>query len=288
MIDRTPPVLKAWNRIFDLLKCIHDNPYNRGGFEESVLALYNSEYSKSVFRGMAIPTLRNLGFILGFGDNIRISANGNLVYDVDTIVNREEGLRALRAILVEFDEKIGVLAFLLQKSAYHIEELMKELSQEIVIDDTRTSNKPQSQQRAANERLRDWINFLGFSELLYNHGKNVLLDENHFNGAKQDLDTSVEVKQQLFDENLISCYRKIFVDQKGVSTVEIEELRKEMAIRLYQSREILTQNQFDKLFTEFPKVTETYIISLGRSMGADEKLFYFQGKYYQTLYIRFL
>jgi hypothetical protein len=238
---------------------------------------------------MAIPTLRNLGFILGFGDNIRISANGNLVYEVDTTINHEEGLRALRAILVEFDEKIGVLSFLLQKPAYHIDELIKELSREITINDTRTLNKPQLQQRAANERLQDWINFLSFSELLYNHDKNILLDEKHFNDAKQDLDTGVEAKKQLFDKNLISSYRTIMVEQKGVSTVEIEELRKKIASKLYlQSREILTQNQFDRLFTEFPKITETYIISLGRSMGADEKLFYFQGKYYQTLYIRFL
>jgi hypothetical protein len=288
MNDSTPPVLKAWDRIFDLLKCIHDNPYNRRGFEESVLALFNSEYSKSVFRGMAIPTLRNLGFIVGFNDVIRISANGNLICQAYTN-SRDDGLRVLRAILMEFDKKIGILSFLAEQSIYPIEDLIKELSRKIIIDDIRTFDNPEAQKRAAAERLRDWVKFLSFAELLYNDNKNVVLDKGHLHSAKDDLDENVEVKKHGFEINIIPAYQKIVYEQKGISTVEIEEVRKEVASRLYyQLRVILTENQFDILFAKFPKVTDTYILSLGRSMGADEKLFYYQNKYYQTMFFRFL
>ena len=73
------PVLKAWKRIFELLECICCHEYDREGFQDAVLRLYGGEKSsKSVFRGMAIPTLRNLGLIVGFGDVIHASANGLL------------------------------------------------------------------------------------------------------------------------------------------------------------------------------------------------------------------
>lgn len=284
----TPPVLKAWGRVFELLKCIHDNSYNRAGFERAVLDLYESDYSKSVFRGMAIPTLRNLGFILGFGEDIRISANGTLIY-LAFSKSIEEGQRALRAVLKEMDENVGVLSFLENTTSYPVDELIETMSQEISITDARVINKPQSQKRAAKERLLDWIKFLTYSQLLYSSGKAILLDQENLMASKTDTNPTSERKRQNFNKLLIPSYRKIVVGQKGVGTVEIEELRKEVSSRLYDDfGEILTNIQFDNLFTEFPKTTDDYIISLGLSMGADEKLFNFQGKYYQTLIIRYL
>ena len=78
------------------------------------------------------------------------------------------------------------------------------------------------------------------------------------------------------------------VEQKGVRTVEIENLRKELAISAYkQSNFLITENQFDALLEQIPKTTDKYTITFGRSIGADEKLFSYQGKFFQTVFLRF-
>jgi hypothetical protein len=283
------PVIKAWGRIFDLLECVYDHPYDRKGFQEAVLVLYGKEKSsKSVFRGMAIPTLRNLGFIVGYGDVIQISADGALVYTSNK-KNNEQGLRALRTILVERDQEIGVLSYLLEDTVFTLDEFLYKWMKNISISDKRTLDKPQSQLRAARERLLDWINFLAFTELIYNDHQNIKIDSKYLEDAKTDLNPYSREKSDRFKSILFSNYKKIVFKQGGIGTIEIEELRKEMALSMSKELNILlTEKQFDVLLSEFPKMTEEYTITFGRSMGADEKLFVYQGKYYQTLLVRFL
>ena len=70
--------------------------------------------------------------------------------------------------------------------------------------------------------------------------------------------------------------------------VDIADLRERVAMKLLDNeKEILTENQFDDRLREIPLATNEYIISLGRSMGAEEKLFSYKGKYYRTLSIEF-
>ena len=77
--------------------------------------------------------------------------------------------------------------------------------------------------------------------------------------------------------------------QKGIRTVEMEELRRGIAIRMFEKHNmVFTESQFDILLSELPKSSVDYVITFGRSMGADEKLLYFQGKYYQSIFIRFM
>lgn len=284
------PVLKAWQRIFDLLECVHDYPYDREGFQQAVLRLYgNEKSSKSVFRGMAIPTLRNLGLILGYGSDIRASANGSLLY-IARKASEDEGMRALRAILVELDENIGVLPYLSKKSTLVFDEFLEYWLGKVSTAAIRKSTNPKAQERAAHERLLDWIKFLTFAEVLYKEHENIRIDEMHFEQSKKDLDITVPEKKDTFSSLLIASYKKIVNrEQEGVGTVEIEDLRRELAITTFQNNKlILTENQFDKLLSEQPKTTTDYVITLGRSMGADEKLYYYQGKYYQTIFVRFL
>lgn len=285
MTKRTLSVLKAWKRIFELLECINDHPYDRDGFQEAVLRLYEGKSPKSVFRGMAIPTLRRLGFIVGYGDVIRISANGALVHRAHQ-VSKPVGLRALRAVLMEIDEGIGLLSYLEDKTIVPFQSLMDEWTPEVKISDRRVTHKPEARSRAARERIRDWVDFLAFAQLLFNDGQSVLVDADHLEQARHDTDASD--KLEYFRENFFAAYKKTVVEQKGIKTVEIEYLRKEVAIRAYdQYRLLVTEKQFDVLLGRLPKTSDQYTITFGRSMGAEEKLFFFQGKYYQTVSVRF-
>ena len=280
-------VLKAWKRIFELLECINDHPYDRDGFQEAVLKLYPGKSPKSVFRGMAVPTLRSLGFIVGYADVIRISANGALIHAACQ-EGTSEGLRALRAVLLEMDDEIGILSYLEDKPAIPIQVLIDDWTLKVAISDSRVTHKPKARNRAARERIRDWVNFLAFAELLYTSGQAIRTDAMRLTQARNDIDASVPEKRQDFNENFCKVYKRIVVEQNGIKTVEIERLRKDLATRIYgQSRLFITEKQFDALLKEFPKISDQYTITFGHSMGADEKLFFFQGQYYQTVSIRF-
>ena len=287
MAKATLPVLKAWERIFELLKCINDHSYDRNGFQEAVLELYPGKSPKSVFRGMAVPTLRSLGFVVGYADVIRISANGALIHAARQ-ESRPEGLRALRAVLLEMDDGIGILSYLEDKSAIPIQVLIDDWTRKVDISDSRVTHKPEAQNRAARERIRDWVNFLTFAESLYTSGQDIRADIQHLIQTRNDIDASTPEKRAGFDENFLKVYKRIVVEQNGIRTVEIEHLRKELATRVYgQSRLLITEKQFDALLKEFPRTSDQYTITFGHSMGADEKLFFFQGQYYQTVSIRF-
>ncbi len=287
MTKTTLPVLKAWKRIFELLKCIDDHPYDRDGFREAVLKLYPGRSPKSVFRGMAIPTLRSLGFIVGYADVIRISANGALVHTARQ-ESKSEGLRALRAVLLEMDDEIGILLYLENKPAIPIQALVDEWTPKVDISDPRVAHKPEARNRAARERIHDWVSFLAFAELLYTNGQNTRVDTSRLTQTRNDIDANTLEKRECFDENFFKGYKRIVVEQSGVRTVEIERLRKELAIKVYnQSHLLITEKQFNVLLKELPKASDQYTITFGRSMGADEKLFFFQGQYYQTVSIRF-
>lgn len=283
------PVLKAWEKIFDLLECIYEHPYDRDGFQEAVLRLYgNDKSSKSVFRGMAIPTLRSLGLVVGFGDVIRSSSNGSLIH-IARKESKDAGLRVLRAILVEIDEKIGVLSYLDQKSIFGLNDFLQEWLGKVVTSGIRRSKNPKAQEHSARERLLDWINFLNFAEILYNDHDNIRIDETVYEQTKKDLEIAAPAKSEHFKDFLFVSYKKLVFEQKGIGTVEIEDLRREIAISMYNKQKaILTERQFDRLLSELPKMDADYVITLGRSMGADEKLYFYQGKYYQTLFIRSL
>ena len=283
----TLSVLKAWGRIFELLKCINDHPYDRNGFQDAVLELYPGKSPKSVFRGMAVPTLRSLGFIVGYADVIRISANGALIHAARQ-ESMPEGLRALRAVLLEMDDEIGILSYLDNKSAIPIKVLIDDWTPKVDISDSRVVSKPEARNRAARERIRDWVNFLAFAELLYTNGQDIRADTLRLTQTRSDIEANTPEKRQGFNENFLKVYRRIVVEQSGIRTVEVEYLRKELATTVYsQFHLLITEKQFDVLLKEFPKTSDQYTVTFGRSMGADEKLFFFQGQYYQTVSVRF-
>lgn len=277
------PVLKAWDRVFELLECAGNNEYDRDGFRDAVRELFPGKSEKSVFRGMAIPTLRRLGLIVGYEDVIRLSANGS----VALLAYREspkEGLRALRVIQYEIDaEGIGFIQRLASRSAVLKEDFAKSVGQESVFVDKDGRVLTGSSLR---ERVNDWLKFLIFSGLIDNEGERLQVSEPTLRQVQND--AKAQSKETFFSENLVLVYQSVVRANYGVGTIDIEELRRAMAKYAYKTESaILTEKQFDELLRKMPKVTAGYMIAFGRPMGKDEKLFKLGDNYYQTITMRF-
>lgn len=271
------PVLKAWNRIFELVKCVGDNPYDRDKLREDVLALFPREKSeKSVFRGMAIPTLRRLGLIIGYNDLIRLSANGKLIYEADK-KDRALGRRVLATITYEIDfESVGFLKHLQTRASWTTGEFIDSVRPNI---DTLSNS-------SARERILDWVGLLRYAGLVGMRGKGLSLVKVSYTRALNDADYLR--KKALFAKLIRQVYIRLVERSRGMQSQPIEELRAEMAIEMLdRQRRILTERQFDALLLLFPKTDPNYLIAFGRPMGADEKLFQVGDKFYQTISFRF-
>lgn len=270
------PVLKAWNRIFALVECVGNSPYNRDRLRDAVVALYDGKAEKSVFRGMAIPTLRRLGLIIGFGDLIRLSANGRLLYEA-LKMGKLYAKRVLGTIVYEIDTlEAGFLHEFSNKRHWPHAKFIEYFILKV--------NAPSS--RSARERIQDWLGLLEYCDLIVERNGELSLNRQMVKQVADDAD--YKKKSRLFKDLLSLAYNQLVKRARGMQSHPIDELRAEVAIRiLVQHEQILTEKQFDTLLVRFPKTTPEYLISFGRSMGADEKLFQFNGKYFQTISIRF-
>lgn len=267
------PILKAANyKLFDLLECVYSNPFNREGMKDAILKLYPDKEEKSVVRGMAIPTLRRLSLIIGYDDSIRLSANGTLVIEASH-QSISEGLRALRVILVEIDMAGPMFLQEIRKTNL----VKRKIFEERMMLRIRAPNN-----NAARERIRDWIKYLLYCELLQERDGEIGLNIDVFNRTKKELDPIP--KKKYFEKLFFGGYDKLVQRERKINLVNIEDLRTEVAKRAYKEYAILiTGSVFDKLLQEMPLITRNYTISFGRSMGAEEKLFKLKDKYYQTV-----
>ncbi len=271
------PVLKVKaTQLFDLLLCAFKHPYDREGFKEAVLQLYPGREEKSVFRGMAIPTLRRLGLIIGYEDLIRLSSDGFLIVEALRL-SHEQGKRTLRAHLLEFEiEREWCILKILCQKPYDKQAFVNDFQGHV-----EAPNK-----RQAMERLNDWLSYLCFSSLLACNEK-LTINQTNFKNAQNDIE--FEHKKQFFREFFFTAYKQVALQYKGVFSVEIEEVRKVTAqVALSKKNSIITSRQFDELLrSSIEFTTNKYTISFGRSMGADENLFKLQNNFYKTISIRF-
>lgn len=271
------PVLKAApHKLFALLRCVYEEPFDRDGLRDAVLALYPGRDEKSVFRGMVIPTLRRLGLIIGFEHSIRLSANGMLIV-IANEKSADEGFRALRAILAEIDLTQGHFLKTLEENG----PISRKDFEEIVVARLNAPNRKQ-----ALERIRDWLSYLAYSCLIQFQDYYLRIVRDSVVQTREDLDHSS--KRGLFGRLLFEEYKRMVRSRPDIRSVAIEEVRKQLAVSAYSSDAlIITERQFDTLLRGLPHLTEDYAINFGRSMGPEEKLFVLGDKYYETISIRF-
>ena len=91
---------------------------------------------------------------------------------------------------------------------------------------------------------------------------------------------------EYFKKCLFEAYFGLRKETAGI--VDIADLRENVAVKLLRENKIiLTENQFDEMLRKIPFATDSYIISFGRPMGAEEKLFKYKDNYFRTLSIHF-
>jgi hypothetical protein len=275
MKKRVLPLIKEnrIDRLTEVLSIFDKFPYDREKQSEHILSLYLNKTAKSVFRGMAIPSLRYMGLIIGYENLIRLSANGRILVKAKKR-GTAELLRAWRAIILELDiNKFGFMSLIKkEKSLNSFENRLA-----MVIEGPN--------QKQIRERIKRWMKILFDSRLLSEADKKIRININNLKRAKNDLRFSD--KKSKFESMLLAGY-KAFPFKESAGIVDIADLREYVAAMYYKKyKMILTEAQFDELLRILPFITKKYIISLGHTMGAEEKLFRIKAEYYRTISIDF-
>jgi hypothetical protein len=274
------PLIKEYRlkKLFQVMNCFEQFPFNRDGLRECILGLYGDKEEKSIFRGMVIPSLRHLGLILGYDEDLRLSANGSLIVQARR-KSEAEGERIFRAILAEIDDaNIKILKTTLKKNI-----IFSDLKQHLIDKDKiEAPSKKQSM-----ERINHWTSMLLEAGLLVEQNKEMAVSVETMKHVEQDLDLST--KKTEFEKIFFEAYKSIFKKQENIPIVDIPDIRAEVASVFYDKHNlVVTENQFDELLRSIKFATDNYIVSLGRAMGAEEKLLVYEGSYYRTISVRFL
>ena len=276
------PLIKEYRiqKLIESLKCIDKFAYYREKQRDCILKLYLNSSNKSIehreksiFRGMVIPSLRYLGLIIGFGDSIKPSANGKLI--IESQFDNELHGRCLRAITYEIDKKIFEFLSIITKNKFSKKNFIAFLSEQVVgISD-----------KQKKERIKKWLSIL-YQVKLIEFSQNDIIEVNEKNYKQVISDTNPELKDfTKFCEYCVDEYYNLGKNSAGI--VDIRDLRENVGIRfLKERRAILTESQFDYLFSRFIFTTQNFHVSLGEPMGADQKLFEYKGKFYKTVIMR--
>lgn len=280
MKKKVIPLIKEYRikKLFDVMRCFEQCPFNRDGLRECILKLYPDKEEKSIFRGMVIPSLRHLGLILGYDEDLRLSANGNLIV-IARKKSEEEGLRVFRAILTEIDDLDIKILKTIAKKNIDFDNLKQHLVENEKIE------APSEKQ--ARERINHWVSMLLETRLLVEENKKIDIAKEILSQVETDLDISN--KKDKFEKIFFDAYKSIFKKQENIPIVDIADIRTAVSTAFYSIHNlIVTENQFDEMLGGIKFATDEYIISLGRAMGAEEKTFKHENNYYRTISIRFL
>lgn len=280
------PLIKEYRlvKIKKCLECFNKNKYNRNKQIECVLKLYPIKNKnlhhreKSIFRGMVIPSLRYLGLIRGYGDSISVSANGKLI--INSKFDIELNQRAIRSVIYEMDKKIFCLLPMIEKyQSSSPQELFNNMYSQINA----------YSEKSKKERILKWLTILKQTKIISSPRRviheydKIFVNKNRLNQIQMELNGTLN-KQDQFEHLLLDSYFELNKRSGGI--VEIEDLREKVSMGMLKFDTILTENLFDEMMRKMPLDSDRYIISLGKPMGAQEKLFEHHGNHYKTLFIK--
>jgi len=283
MNNKKIPIIKE-NRIEKIkkcLECVDAYAFNRDKQRDCVLNLYKDKKEKSIehrdksiFRGMVIPSLRYLGLIMGYGNFIRVSANGKLMIE-SQLIDQDLHNRVLRAVIYEIDENVFHFINIIGNSySLLLQDFLNYLYNRV--------DAPSEKQK--KERISRWLSILEEVELVKRQTQMISINKENFNQAIKDLNINFK-NPVAFKRYFLEVYFKLGKGSAGV--VDIADLRREVAIEMLQENKIiLTEKQFDAMLRNILQENQEYVISLGKPMGAQEKLFEYKGNYFRTIFIK--
>lgn len=261
------------------LQCFEKWPLNREKQKTCVLASYNAKAGqdlafrdKSIFRGMVVSSLRQLGFIVGDGDYLRVSSNGHLV-----VVASQLDARMRQQVL-------AVLFYEIDKQSFHFLDLIDSLRGDPgTTEDAltqRCSTGPNSRQR--RERVLRWLRLLRDVHLV-TEANGCLVPSSLWQEAPKDLSVNQSDIYTWFKAAVFQAYDEV----KGTSgIVDIIDLRACLAENeLMQYDRIVTRNRFDRLMQKLSFEGQGYILSFGSPISGGQELLEYREHYYKTLII---
>lgn len=276
------PLIKEYriDRIKKCMECVDRYAFDRDNQRDCVLNLYPDKgkslehRDKSIFRGMVIPSLRYLGLSVGYGNFIRVSTNSKLIIE-SQLIDQELHNRALRAVICEVDKDI-----------FHFINIIKNSlplrAKEFINDMCNKIEGPSEKQK--KERISHWLSILKQVELIIYSSKEISINEEKLRQTLKDMDVGLK-NPMAFEKYFFETYFELSKDSAGV--VDIEDLRESVAVKMLKEHKvILTEKQFDEMLRNVLLETNEYIISLGKPMGAREKLFEYKGNYFRTIFIK--
>ena len=271
------PVLKMPPKyICKATQILYQYGENRSELREHVLSMFDSADEKSVFRGMYVPTMRALRLTLGFGQEIRCSSNGRLLFEAYSKSN-DEGKRVLGKILVEIDEdNYNIVDFLKNRLVTEHKSIVKFITSK----DASLGLTPLSD-TVVNERVRKFMRYLTEGRVVKQADSQYALDEGY---QQIKVDTDV-IKVPEFWDILLSCYNIIEEMKAGFPSVPIYQLRNEVSKQFYQRGIALTEREFDSLIARLPRIQSDYILKFSRPMMESEKLLHLGGEVYSGMAI---
>ena len=280
MTIKPAPLIKEYRleKLEASLECIDKHAFDRERQKDCILSLYPDKSEKSVFRGMVIPSARHLGLIIGYADLIRLSANGKIMVESKALGNEVHG-RVARAVMCEVDRTKFRFMDMLGAHAPVPKDTFLQSAQSVI-------DAPSGKQ--ANERARHWLSILSRVGLVEcAHDDLLTVRQPEYEQALLDLDATLK-DPAAFKEHLFDAYSELTRGRAPVS--DIADLRQRVALKMLRSDypSIVTEAQFDEMLRQMPFSTDAYMISLGRPMGPEEKLFEYDRSYFRTLSIRFL
>lgn len=254
------PVLKLPpNRLEPVLTALERHEYDRLGFREAVMEQFSADKDeKSVFRGMAIPTLRALGLLAGFEATIHLSADGALA--AAAVPNPA----VLSALLQEIEAVLGIDQ--IWESAIDRDAAVSRLCsvEATATDETR-------------RRVQRWIAYLEYFGVLREHGRQLI---------RLPRSGAVQFDIRDFERRLLAAYVALSPRTIGEPSVEIDAIARVLILRCYhENGTIFTRKSFDRHLALISRSDDTPI-RLHRSMGAAQGLFFLDGEAYESLSIQ--
>jgi len=278
------PLLKEYrlDKLQKCISCINENPFNRINQRNCILDLYPhnpkgvEHMEKSIFRGMAIPSLRHLGWIIGQGDLIRPSANAKLIIE-SKLISSELNTKILEILVFEMDRDVfQFIDFIKKNNSIQIAEIVNNISN--LIEGTSVKQR--------KERISKWLSILEQCDIMISHNNEIKINEKKYNQIKIEIQKAKKLVDR-FQSNFFQSYIELSKDSAGI--VDIRECRESVSLKMLKNdRVIITENIFDTMLRTIPLETKDYKISFGRPMGAKEKLFRYDNTYFGTILIRFI
>jgi hypothetical protein len=240
------------------------------------MGLYPKKDEKSVFRGMVIPTLRQLGLILGRDNAIRLSANGMLIV-VAQDRNNQEMMRVSRVVVDEIDrDKFSFLQILRRYTPGHG-----------IAEDEFVHNVGSAYRNAGHapirERVRRWLRLLVDVGLVMEKDGMFARHENSINAVRSEVGRADDIK--VFERGFLSAYRSAAERFRG-AVVDIAAVREIASVTLYQRHDIVvTEGHFDEMLRKLLPASHDYVVSMGRPGSWKVKSFLYKTNFYRTIAI---